>query len=116
MRKDKYPSKGLLPVEKVSEAQVRRSHAELADGSDQLPELDLHGKTAVEAVGELESVVAGMNAAGELACRIVHGVGKNILAPAVARRIAELTEDGIIETSFPSPKTPAAAIVVVFCP
>lgn len=114
MRKDKTPDKGLPPVESVSEQQIRRTHAEIADQSGELPELDLHGLTASQASVEVYDYVLSQNAAGASCCRIVHGKGTGVLERVVAKEIEDLTSQGIINISFPSKKYPGAAIVVVF--
>jgi DNA-nicking Smr family endonuclease len=115
MRKDKSPNKGLPPVEHVSEQQIRLTHAEIADQSGELPELDLHGETANQASVEIYDYILSQNAAGESCCRIVHGKGTGVLERVVQKEVEDLTVQGIIETSFQSRKYPGAAIVIVFC-
>jgi DNA-nicking Smr family endonuclease len=114
MGKDKYPNKGLPPVEHVSEQQVRRTHAEIADVSGELPELDLHGQTAQEASLNVYGYVTRMAGAGELSCRIIYGKGTGVLQQVVTKEVDELMEQGIVGSYFQSQKYPGAAIVVIF--
>lgn len=114
MRKDKFPNKGEPPVEHVSEQQIRRTHAEIADQSGELPELDLHGQTSQEAALNVYGYIDRMAVSGEPCCRIIHGKGTGVLERAVTKEIEELTEQGIIEAWFRSQKYPGAAIVVIF--
>lgn len=113
MGKNKSFDKGQPPVEHVSEMQIRRTHAEIADRSGELPELDLHGETANQASVEIYNYILSQNAAGELCCRIVHGKGTGVLERVVAKEIEDLTAQGVIEESFPSQKYPGAAIIVI---
>lgn len=114
MRKNKYSGRSPLPVNNVSEQQIRLTQAEISDSSGELPELDLHGKTANQASVKIYDYIISMNAAGETCCRIVHGKGTGVLEHVVTNEIEDLTIQGIIETSFSSHKYPGAAIVVVF--
>lgn len=114
MRKDKYPNTGLPPVEQVSERQLRRTHAEIADVSGNLPELDLHGQTSQEASLNVYGYVTRLASTGELSCRIIHGKGTGVLQQAVTKEIEELMGQRIVDAYFPSQKYPGAAIVVLF--
>jgi DNA-nicking Smr family endonuclease len=116
MGKNKSIDKGQPPVERVTEQQIRRTHAEIADISGELPELDLHGQTGQEASLNVYGYVTRMADSGESCCRIIHGKGTGVLERVVAKEVEDLTEQGIIEVSFPSQKYPGAAIVVVFRP
>jgi DNA-nicking Smr family endonuclease len=107
-------SQNFAAADPVSESQLRRTHAEIADSSGELPELDLHGETANEASVEVYDYLLSQNAAGESCCRIVHGKGTGTLERVVSKEIQDLTEQGVIETSFPSRKYPGAAVVIVF--
>ncbi len=114
MRRDKNPNKGLPPVDNVSEQQIRRTHAEIADRSGELPELDLHGQIAQEASLNVYGYISHMADSGESFCRIVHGKGTGVLQQVVQKELEDLTVQGKIETAFPSRKYPGAAIVVIF--
>ena len=114
MRKDKFPNKGLPPVEQVSEQQIRQTHAEIADQSGELSELDLHGQTGQEASLNVYGYVARMTASGELCCRIVHGKGTGVLQQVVTDELEDLMQQNVIETYFQSQKYPGAAVTVVF--
>ena len=116
MRRDRIPNRGLPPDENASEAQINRTHAEIADQSGEMPELDLHGKTREEASLKVKNYIEQMNAAGATSCRIVHGKGTGVLKRLVAEEIKNFTAQGIIATSFQSKKYPEGAIVVVFRP
>ncbi len=63
MRKDKYSNRSPLPVNHVSEEQIRLTQAEISDSSGELPELDLHGETANQASVEVYDYIISMNAA-----------------------------------------------------
>ena len=102
-------------IPEASEQQIRRTQAEMADQSGELPELDLHGETANQASVEIYDYILSQNAAGESCCRIVHGKGTGVLERVVQKEVENLTVQGIIETSFQSRKYPGAAIVIVFC-
>ena len=114
MGKRKVSDHNLSAVPAVSEQQLRWSHAEIADQSGELPELDLHGQTGQEASLNVYGYVTRMADSGEPCCRIVHGKGTGVLERIVAKEIEELTAQGIIESSFPSRKYPGAAVVVIF--
>jgi DNA-nicking Smr family endonuclease len=86
----------------------------MADQSGELPELDLHGETANQASVEIYDYILSQNAAGESCCRIVHGKGTGVLERVVVKEVEDLTDQGIIEKSFPSQKYPGAAVVVIF--
>ena len=115
MGKRKPVNKSLPLEEHVSEQQIRRTQAEMADQSGELPELDLHGETANQASVEIYDYILSQNAAGESCCRIVHGKGTGVLERVVQKEVEDLTLQGVIETSFQSRKYPGAAIVIVFC-
>lgn len=114
MRKDKFPNKGLPPVERVSEKQIRRTYAEIADQTGDMPELDLHGQTGQEASLNVYGYITRMATAGESCCRIIHGKGTGVLQQVVTKEVGELVEQNVIETYFQSQKYPGAAVVVVF--
>ena len=61
-------------------------------------------------------ILTGWQISGNPAAGIVHGKGTGVLERVVTKEIEDFTEQGIIETSFPSRKYPGAAIVVVFRP
>ena len=114
MGKRKVSDHNNFAVPTVTEQQLRRAHAEIADKSGELPELDLHGQTGQEASLNIYAYITRMAASGESCCRIVHGKGTGVLERIVAKEIEELTAQGIIESSFPSRKYPGAAIVVTY--
>lgn len=114
MRKNRHPDKSLPPVENVSEQQLRRTQAEFRDRSGELQELDLHGQTAQQASVNVYGFLTSLADSGEPCCLVIHGKGTGTLERVVSKEIQDLTEQGIIETSFPSQKYPGAAIVVVF--
>ena len=62
----------------------------------------------------VHSYITSMASSGEEFCRITYGKGTGTLQQVVAREVAQLTEDGVIESSFPSQKYPGAAVVVMF--
>ena len=114
MGKRKTSNTNYSVVADASESQIRRTHAEIADQSGELPELDLHGQTGQEASLNVYSYVTRMAASGESCCRIVHDKGTGVLQQVVIKEIKELMEQGIVETHFPSQKYPGAAEVIIF--
>lgn len=116
MRRDKSPNKSLPPVESVSESQIRRTHAEVADVSGEMPELDLHGQTGQDASLNIYGYISRMAGSGESCCRIVHGKGTGVLQQVTVRELDDLVQQNVIETYFQSQKYPGAAVVVVFRP
>ena len=101
-------------VPAVTEQQLRRTHAEIADQSGELPELDLHGQTGQEAALNAYGYVTRMADSGEPCCRLVHGKGTGVLQQVVTDELEELSQQNIIETYFQSQKYPGAAVIVVF--
>ena len=114
MGKRKVSDNNNSAVPAVSEQRLRRTQAEIADQSGELPELDLHGQTGQEASLNVYGYVTRMADSGELCCRIVHGKGTGVLQQVVTNEIGELMEQRVIETYFQSQKYPGAAIIVVF--
>jgi DNA-nicking Smr family endonuclease len=103
-------------TDNVSESQLRRTQAEIADQSGELLELDLHGQTAQEAGVNVYGYVTSMADSGEPCCLIIHGKGTGVLQQVVTDELDDLLQRNIIETYFQSRKYPGAAIVVVFRP
>ena len=101
-------------VSDVSEQQIRLTHAQIADQSGELSELDLHGQTGQEASLNVYGYVTRMAASGESCCRIIHGKGTGVLQRVVLKEINELMEQDIIEAHFQSKKYPGAAEVIIF--
>ncbi len=114
MGKRRPIDKSLPPEELISEKQLRRTQAEIADVSGELPELDLHGQTGQEASLNVYGYVTRMADSGESCCRIIHGKGTGVLQQVVTDELEELMQQNVIETYFQSQKYPGAAILVVF--
>jgi DNA-nicking Smr family endonuclease len=114
MPKDKFPDKSLPPVDSINERQIRRTHAEIADISGHMPELDLHGQFGQEASIAVYNYVSLMANSGESCCRIIHGKGTGVLERVVKKELDDLQQQNIIETYFQSQKYPGAAVVVIF--
>jgi DNA-nicking Smr family endonuclease len=98
----------------AEEKELRIMHAELADQSNRIPTLDLHGLTKENALDNVRQFLSHQIFTGESCCRIVHGKGKGVLERVIKREIAGLVNDQKIESSFPSRRSPGAAIIVVF--
>ena len=111
-RKVSDNNNSIIPA--VSEQQLRRTQAEIADQSGDILELDLHGQTGQEASLNIYGYVTRMADSGESCCRIVHGKGTGVLQQVVTDELENLMQQNIIETYFQSQKYPGAAIVVVF--
>lgn len=114
MGKRRTSNQGMALVDDVSDSQIRRSQAELADQAGELQELDLHGQSAQQASVNVYGFLTSLADSGEPCCLVIHGKGTGTLERVVSKEIQDLTEQGIIETSFPSQQYPGAAIVVVF--
>lgn len=102
MGQRKVTNQSLPPDNKITEQQTRRTHAEIADESGELPELDLHGFTANQASVEVYNYIIAMNAADEPCCRIVHGKGTGTLKQIVEKEIEDLTSQGVVDQHFQS--------------
>src|ERR1700683_941714 len=98
--RENIPDKGLPPQDNLSEKQVRLTHAEIADRTGTMPELDLHGEFAQEAATAVYGYITNVASSGEPFCRIVYGKGTGTLQQVVAKEIAQLVEDGVVESSF----------------
>jgi DNA-nicking Smr family endonuclease len=115
MGKRRMSNQSSTPAGSVSEPELRKTQAEIADQSGELPELDLHGQTAQEAGVNVYGYVTSMADSGsEPCCLIIHGKGTGVLQQAVTDELDDLAAKNIIETYFQSRKYPGAAIVVVF--
>ena len=114
MGKRKISNNKQPTIPDASEQQLRKTHAEIADLSGELPELDLHGQTGQEAALNVYGYITHMAEADEACCRIVHGKGTGVLQQVVSDELEDLMQQNVIETFFPSRKYPGAAVVVIF--
>jgi DNA-nicking Smr family endonuclease len=114
MGKRKVSDNNNSAIPAVSEQQLRRTQAEIADQSGEMPELDLHGQTGQEASLNVFDYVTRMADSGESCRRIVHGKGTGVLQQVVTDELEDLMQQNVTETYFQSQKYPGAAIVVVF--
>lgn len=114
MGKRRTSNQGMALVDDVSDSQIRRSQAELADQAGELQELDLHGQSAQQASVNVYGFLTSLADSGEPCCRIVHGKGTGVLQQVVKEELNDLLQQNIIDSYFQSQKYPGAAVVVVF--
>jgi len=106
MGKRRTSNQSSASTDNVSESQLRLTHAEIADSSGDLPELDLHGQTSQEAGVSVYGYVTSMADSGEPCCLIIHGKGTGVLQQIVTDELDDLLQRNINRDLFSIPKIP----------
>lgn len=113
MRKDRVPDKSFLPVDNVTEGQIKLTQAEIADRNGTVVSLDLHGLRPEDAEQEVQRFIEVHVLLESPFLKIIHGKGGGVLAGKVAKILDVMKSNGTINSYSQSSSAPGGALLVL---